>query len=157
MKFEHTVIIDAPRDAVWAILSDFPRAASLVPDAGELRQSDDGGYEGTMSVRVGPIGLKLSGTVHVDQDYDQGTWSIKAGAPGQSYRRGLPGPSRCHAERAKRGDLRAKRQGGHPANGSIGPAGATPNKAQGRVDDTAVRRKSESRGISKRVISSSRR
>jgi len=80
VKFEHTVIIDAPSDAVWAILSDFPRAASLVPDAGELKQSDDGGYEGTMRLRVGPIGLNLSGTVHVEQDDDQGTWSIKAGA-----------------------------------------------------------------------------
>ena len=80
MKFEHTVIIDAPSDAVWAILSDFPLAASLMPDAGEVRQSEDGGYEGTMRVRVGPIGLNLSGTVHVEQDDDKGKWSMKAGA-----------------------------------------------------------------------------
>ncbi|MCH8064050.1 MAG: SRPBCC family protein [Chloroflexi bacterium] len=72
--------IDAPRDAVWAVLSDFPRAASLMPDAGEVRRSEDGGYEGRMRLRVGPIGLNLSGTVHVEQDDDQGTWSMKAGA-----------------------------------------------------------------------------
>ena len=80
MIFEHTVIIEAPRDAVWAILSDFARAASLMPDAGEVRKSEDGGYEGTMRLRVGPIGLNLSGTVHVEQDDDLGTWSMKAGA-----------------------------------------------------------------------------
>lgn len=80
MNFEHRLIIEAPRDAVWAVLSDFPRAASLMPDVGEVRRSEDGGYEGTMRVRVGPIGLNLSGTIQVDQDDDQGQWSMKAGA-----------------------------------------------------------------------------
>lgn len=80
MNFEHMIIIDASRDAVWAVLSDFPRAASLMPDVGEVRQSRDGGYEGTMRVRVGPIGLNLSGTIQVEQDEVQGRWSMKAGA-----------------------------------------------------------------------------
>ncbi len=80
MNFEHRLIIDASRDAVWAVLSDFPRAASLMPDVGEVRRSEDGGYEGTMRVRVGPIGLNLSGTIHIEQDDDKGRWSMKAGA-----------------------------------------------------------------------------
>ncbi len=80
MNFEHRLIIDASRDAVWAVLSDFPRAASLMPDVGEVRQSEDGDYEGTMRVRVGPIGLNLAGTIQVEQDDDLGTWSMKAGA-----------------------------------------------------------------------------
>ncbi len=80
MIFEQRVIIEAPRDAVWAVLSDFPRAARLMPDVGEVRQVEDGGYEGLMRVRVGPIGLNISGTVYVEQDDENGRWSMKAGA-----------------------------------------------------------------------------
>ncbi len=80
MIFEHRLIIEARRDAVWAVLSDFQSAASLMPDVGEVKPSEDGGYEGTMRVRVGPIGLNISGTVYVEQDDEKGRWSMKADA-----------------------------------------------------------------------------
>ena len=71
MNFEHKIDIDAAREQVWAVLSDFPRAASLFPDVSDVAELDDGSYKGTMRVRIGPIGLNLAGTVDVEQEESQ--------------------------------------------------------------------------------------
>ncbi len=80
MNFEHKIDIDAAREQVWAVLSDFPRAASLIPDVSDVAELDDGSYQGTMRVRIGPIGLNLAGTVDVEQDESQGRWNMRATA-----------------------------------------------------------------------------
>jgi len=80
MKFEHQIAIEAARNKVWAVLSDFPQAASLMPDVSEVRELEDGSYEGTMRVRVGPIGLNLTGTIEIEQDETQGRWNMRVKA-----------------------------------------------------------------------------
>ena len=80
MNFEHKIDIDAAREQIWAVLSDFPRAASLIPDVSDVAELDDGSYKGTMRVRIGPIGLNLAGTVEVEQDESQGRWNMRATA-----------------------------------------------------------------------------
>lgn len=78
MKFDHQITIDATRAAVWAVLSDFPKAASLIPDVSDIQQLEDGSYQGTMRVRVGPIGLNIKGTIEVEQDESRGRWNMRA-------------------------------------------------------------------------------
>ena len=77
MRFENTVSIQAPRQAVWDYLSDFPKAAGCLPGVESVKQLDDGDYEGTMKIRVGPIGLSLSGTISLEMDESEGRWSIR--------------------------------------------------------------------------------
>jgi len=78
--FEHRVTIEASKNHIWDVLSDFPRAARLMPDVGDVKQKEDGSYGGTMRIRIGPIGLNLSGTIEVQQDDDLGLWNMKASA-----------------------------------------------------------------------------
>ncbi len=78
MKFTYDVIVDAPQDSVWAILSDVPQAASLMPGVESVELQADGTYMGVVRVRVGPIGINLAGRVEVDQDREAGTWRLKA-------------------------------------------------------------------------------
>ena len=80
MKFTYDVIVEAPQDRVWAILSDVPQAASLLPGVEAVEQQPDGSYTGTVRVRVGPIGINLAGRMEVDQDRAAGTWRLKAQA-----------------------------------------------------------------------------
>ena len=77
MRFENTVIIQAPRQAVWDYLSDFPKAAGCLPGVEAVNQLDGGDYEGTMKIRIGPIGLSLSGTVSLEMDESEGRWSMQ--------------------------------------------------------------------------------
>ena len=80
MKFSYDVIVDAPQDRVWAILSDVPQAATLLPGVEGVEQQADGKYTGTVRVRVGPIGINLAGRMEVDQNREAGTWRLKAQA-----------------------------------------------------------------------------
>ena len=80
MKFTYDVTVDAPQDRVWAILSDVPLAASLMPGVESVEAQPDGTYTGAVRVRVGPIGFNLTGRVEVDQDRDAGTWRLRARA-----------------------------------------------------------------------------
>lgn len=80
MKLEQRITIEVPRDTLWGILSDFPRAALCLPGVQEVRPLEDGGYAATMRVRVGPVGLNLSGAVRVDMDDTEGRWTMEAQA-----------------------------------------------------------------------------
>ena len=89
MKFENTVSIQAPRQAVWDYLSDFPQAAACLPGVESVNQIYGSDYEGTMKIRIGPIGLSLSGTVSLEMDESEGRWSMQARARDRRVGAGL--------------------------------------------------------------------
>ena len=80
MKFERRLDIEASRSSLWAILSDFPRASRCLPGVEDVKDLGDGKYEGTIKVRVGPVGLRLAGTIEVHQDETAGRWKMQARA-----------------------------------------------------------------------------
>ena len=80
MKFENSVTVEATRETLWAYLSDFPKAALCLPGVRDVKQLEDGTYEGTMRLRIGPISINLSGSVEVSQDEAEGRWSMQANA-----------------------------------------------------------------------------
>ena len=80
MKFERRLDIPASRESLWAILGDFPQAARCLPGVEDILDLGDGKYEGTMRIRVGPVGLRLTGTVDVHQDETSGRWNMQARA-----------------------------------------------------------------------------
>lgn len=80
MKFQHQVTTQASREALWAVLQDFPSVARCLPGVEEVRQLSDATYEGTLRIRIGPIGLRMAGTVEVEQDEDAGVWRMIAQA-----------------------------------------------------------------------------
>lgn len=73
MKLENRCLIPASRDTTWALVMDIPRAAACVPGVEEVAPQEDGRFQATMRVRVGPISLNLSGNIHlIEQDRDKG-------------------------------------------------------------------------------------
>lgn len=71
MRFVQTIDLPVAADAAWRFLMDVPRVATCVPGAGPVVALGDDAYRGDLSVRVGPIGLKLAGQVRiVDRDPD---------------------------------------------------------------------------------------
>jgi uncharacterized protein len=67
MKFEHTVVIDAPRDRVRDFLDDFEEAATCVPGIDEVHEIEPDVWEGRMRLRVGPIGFSIMGQAKLDR------------------------------------------------------------------------------------------
>ena len=63
MLIDHRITVPAPPDRVWAFMMDIPAVSRCVPGVDGVSQIDDTTYAGVMSVRVGPIQIKLDGRV----------------------------------------------------------------------------------------------
>lgn len=73
MKLENRCLVPADIQRTWDVIMDIPRAAACVPGMEEVVQEEDGSYRASMRVRVGPMGLTLSGTLQLlEQDAAKG-------------------------------------------------------------------------------------
>ena len=72
MRIENTVEVDAPLERVWALVNDIPRVAPCMPGAALTGVGDDGTYEGTVAVKLGPLRMSYKGKVSVDEVDDAG-------------------------------------------------------------------------------------
>ena len=63
MLIDHNITVQAPPDRVWAFMMDIPAVSRCVPGLDNVARIDDQTYSGVMSVRVGPIAVKLDGRV----------------------------------------------------------------------------------------------
>ncbi len=80
MKFDYQFTVPVVRQTLWAMLQDFPRIASCIPGVEQVQQADDGSYQGSIRVTIGPMGVNLAGSVKVEQDEAQGRWRMTAQA-----------------------------------------------------------------------------
>ncbi len=67
MKLEQAFEVKAPLDRVWDALVDVERVAPCLPGAAVTGRNDDGSYEGTFKVKIGPTAAAYSGKLHMDQ------------------------------------------------------------------------------------------
>jgi carbon monoxide dehydrogenase subunit G len=63
MLIDHRITVPAPPERVWAFMMDIPSVSRCVPGLGDVARVDDETYSGVMSVRVGPIAVRLDGRV----------------------------------------------------------------------------------------------
>ncbi|GII58547.1 carbon monoxide dehydrogenase subunit G [Planotetraspora thailandica] len=66
MQFTNEFIVPAAPDAAWTLLTDVPKIAPCMPGA-TVTPLADGGYEGTVAVKVGPIKVTYRGTASFTQ------------------------------------------------------------------------------------------
>lgn len=74
MRFEHTVVVDAPLQSVAEFLDDVPAAARCVPGVEEAIEVEADTYDGRMHVTLGPIGFSFTGRMHVQRG--DGVWRL---------------------------------------------------------------------------------
>ena len=61
MNWTNTFEVEAPPDEVFRTLLDVPTIAPCMPGAELTGQTDDGAYEGTVKVKLGPISAQYRG------------------------------------------------------------------------------------------------
>src|SRR3954466_9176784 len=68
MKLENEFTVPASIDEAWAFLLDVPRVAPCLPGATvEDAGGEDGEYQGTMKIKIGPITASYKGTVKIQE------------------------------------------------------------------------------------------
>jgi hypothetical protein len=67
LKYEHSFAVKAAPDKVWAYLVDPYRIAPALPGAAITEKVDDATYNGTITVKVGPVSARYRGTVRFEK------------------------------------------------------------------------------------------
>jgi uncharacterized protein len=70
MKLENEFTVPAPVESAWDVLLDLERVAPCLPGA-SIEGSDGDEHRGTMTIKIGPITTRYSGTVRIE-DADAG-------------------------------------------------------------------------------------
>ncbi len=73
MKFQQKAVIPVGRELLWEFLMDVPKVAKSLPGVESVKQLDETTYEGTLKIRVGPIGLNLTGKI-ILEERDKQNW-----------------------------------------------------------------------------------
>ena len=88
MHFENKASIPVSRDTLWDVLMDMEQVARCLPGVENIQAVDQDNYNGTLKMRVGPIGLKLEGKVSVTER-NRDAW--QAGMRAEGNERGVGG------------------------------------------------------------------
>jgi uncharacterized protein len=86
MNIEETFTLDAPVPQVYAFLSDVHRVAACVPGVGDVTQREDGAYEATLQIQMGPIKAAFAGEVTLTTT--ENPYRIEAHGRGRDKRSG---------------------------------------------------------------------
>jgi len=77
ISIREEIIIAAPPEAVWPLLSDPALVASCIPGATLTKADDKGGYQGTMRVKFGPTVAQFRGEAKLAYDHTARRCSIE--------------------------------------------------------------------------------
>jgi carbon monoxide dehydrogenase subunit G len=66
LRFEHSFTVKASPEKVWAYLTDPYRVAPALPGAAITEKTGDGTWNGTITVKVGPVAARYKGTVRFE-------------------------------------------------------------------------------------------
>jgi len=67
MRLEQSFEVSAPLERVWEALIDVERVAPCLPGAAVTGRNDDGSYNGTFRVKIGPTSAAYSGRLEMEQ------------------------------------------------------------------------------------------
>lgn len=90
MKITQEFVVARPPKHVWEFFQDVPSVAQCLPGAELAGQSEDGSYDGSLSVKLGPMTASFEGKANITPDPENMTATIdgkgvdkKGGSRGQ--------------------------------------------------------------------------
>ncbi|HLF77152.1 MAG TPA: SRPBCC domain-containing protein [Dehalococcoidia bacterium] len=76
MRFEHKVTVPAPKQKVRDFLDDFEKAAKCVPGLQTVTEVEPGVFDGTVRVKIGPLGINIGGRAKLEKGADE-AWRVQ--------------------------------------------------------------------------------
>lgn len=70
MKITQEFVVARPPADVWAFFQDIPSVAECLPGASLAGQGDDGSYDGSLAVKLGPMTAAFEGKCVITPDAD---------------------------------------------------------------------------------------
>jgi uncharacterized protein len=85
MKLEQSFEVDAPLERVWQTLVDVEHVAPCLPGAAVTGRNEDGSYNGTFTVKIGPTTASYTGKLEMEH-IDETTHTATMNAQGTDKR-----------------------------------------------------------------------
>src|SRR6266702_3621181 len=85
VKLEQSFDVTAPVDRVWQALIDVEQVAPCLPGAAVTGRNDDGTYNGTFTIKIGPTTAAYTGKLEMEQ-IDEGAHTATMQANGTDKR-----------------------------------------------------------------------
>ncbi len=85
MKLEQSFEVSAPIERVWKALIDVEHVAPCLPGAAVTGRNDDGTYNGTFTIKIGPTTAAYTGKLEM-RDIDEGAHAATMQAQGNDRR-----------------------------------------------------------------------
>jgi carbon monoxide dehydrogenase subunit G len=85
MKLEQSFDVSAPIERVWKALIDVEHVAPCLPGAAVTGRNDDGSYNGTFTIKIGPTTAAYTGKLEM-RDIDEGAHAATMQAQGNDRR-----------------------------------------------------------------------
>jgi carbon monoxide dehydrogenase subunit G len=76
VKFEHNVTVPASKQRVREFLDDFEKAAKCVPGLQTVTEVEPGVFDGSVRVRIGPLGINVAGRAKLEKGADE-AWRVQ--------------------------------------------------------------------------------
>ena len=67
LRFEQSFVVNAPRGRVWEYLTDPYRVVKALPGAAVTEKTDERTYQGTITVKVGPVSARYRGSARFEK------------------------------------------------------------------------------------------
>ncbi|MDF1500605.1 MAG: carbon monoxide dehydrogenase subunit G [Anaerolineales bacterium] len=83
MKIEGEHLFNGSREEVWALVRDPEVLASLLPGTTDLKQLSESEYEGSITLRIGPVTGAFSGKIIVEDENPPESCSLVAEGEGK--------------------------------------------------------------------------
>ena len=87
MNFTQECHVPVARERLWDLLMDVPAVSRCVPGVDAVEQAGDHAYTGSLAVKVGPVRLKLQGTITIEEQ-DRAAWRARMRAEANDRRVG---------------------------------------------------------------------
>jgi carbon monoxide dehydrogenase subunit G len=85
MNLEQSFEVDAPLERVWAALVDIEQVAPCLPGAAVTGRNEDGSYNGTFTIKIGPTTAAYTGKLEME-NVDEASHSATMRAQGSDKR-----------------------------------------------------------------------
>jgi carbon monoxide dehydrogenase subunit G len=134
IRVEQKLVLAAPPEAVWPILTDPAQVAACLPGAEVGTPQPDGSYPGAVSLKVGPITVTYRGVIRFER-LDPASFEADLIGQGQDIK------GKGGAEMRMRSQLRRLEGGGTAAfvTCDVGVRGLLAQMGRGMIESVAAR------------------
>ncbi len=132
IRVEQKLILNAPPEAVWNVITDPRQVAACLPGAEVTEQRPDGSYAGTISLKIGPLTVTYRGVLHFER-LDPASLEAEMVGQGQAVK------GKGGAELRMRSQLRRLEGGGTEVlvTGDVGVRGLLAQMGRGMIESVA--------------------